>query len=151
MHDRIPIWTSISLWKTHPARGEIPKFMAEVIRPRSNRPQPQVFLPETLRTSSVRCCLRKPSTFQEARASLGPAAQLVTIRNSDGVHWVFCYVALHGIPRPPGKAFILGSLAIVLNIEYLSQHTKVTVITRKKGLIAHRRRLSCLCNVHKKK
>lgn len=46
---------------------------------------------------------------------------------------------------------ILRDLAIVLNIEYLSQHTKVTVINRKKGLIAPRRRLSCLCNVHKKK
>lgn len=121
------IWISISLWKTHPARGEIPESMAEVIRPRSNEPQPQVFLPETLRTPSVRCCPRN-STFHEARMQPGPSSsQLVTIRNSDDVHRVLLCSSPWG--SQTSRKGILRDLAIVLNIEYPSQHTKVTVIT----------------------
>lgn len=85
MHDRI-LFEYPSVSERHTQPEEIPKSMAEVIRPRSDEPQPQVFLPETLRTPSVRCCLRN-STFQEARIQPGPSSsQLVTIRNSDGVH-----------------------------------------------------------------
>ena len=105
----------------------IPESMAEVIRPRSNEPQPQVFLPETLRTPSVRCCPRN-STFHEARMQPGPSSsQLVTIRNSDDVHRVLLCSSPWG--SQTSRKGILRDLAIVLNIEYPSQHTKVTVIT----------------------
>lgn len=77
MHDHILFgYPSISERQTQPDEGSQINFMAEAIGHRKDEqlPQPQAFLPETLRTPSVRCCLRNPLLLRNPESSLSPAA-----------------------------------------------------------------------------